>query len=1069
MKGCATYVSWRNLSNPRHRDQFLAAAELISRNSGGAVTVKPDNASRKPTEAMKMGGLAIMQPRVQLQRVGTPEGLQLQKRGESSGLTPGDRNSPDTQNSAGVSRNLQIFYTNACSLGNKWDELICRTFGHEIIVVSETWMSSDLRLPDKLVDGFTIYRSERAVTERGGGVLILVRTQYSQKEGIKLSSHKVQCVSCTVDTGPHQTEIVAVYRAPDADKTEDNGLLAALREIVKVPRSIVIIGDFNAPSIHWEEEYAPARTFGSMLLEFMHEASLIQHVEGYTRLREGCRASLLDLVFTRYSSDIKQLTTGCPIGKSDHLTISMSLALQRGKPTMKYRRCFTSMNVDSLLDRACSLTWIPDHSELSIEGIWAKIKCNLSALTNEFAPLRAIRKKGQPPWWRSKLRRAWRRKHQAWAKLKAGGGHIRMLQYKRASRQMDRLHGGQKPSESDLETYDVPFMNNIEVTVVEVGELLGALDTSKSPGPDGIHPAIVKPIASVLAAPLQTLYQKSLNDGILPRDWMGAKVTPIYKGGCKEQAVNYRPVSLTSILLKTLERIIRNHVVAHVTENKMITIRQHGFVKRRSCQTNLICFLEEVTSRLDRGEEVEVCYLDFRKAFDSVNQRLLLLKLRNFRLSEQVLNWIAAFLHGRTFHVEVEGSISREAGVCSGVPQGSVLGPLLFVLFVNDLARQLYNPCFMFADDLKLVGDPRSRVTQEDLNKIRNWTNIWGLPLNASKCKQLTKWEHQGPTRTIHDGQSDIAVERVDCMRDLGVQVTSDFKPRTHCLHAARKANGALHQLKRAMQSRQPWVLVPLYKAFVRPHLEYCVQAWAPHLKQDKAILEAPQRRFTRWFSSLRSLSYQSRLEELGLFSMERRRRRGDLIEVFKILNGFSDVRGHHLLPLVGGDRLRGHNMKIVKRRYRLDVRGQFFTQRVVNDWNVLTEYIIEAHNVTEFKHRLDEHWECYFRTVLTQTLGDHSAILQIEDQTDRNYKLGSSGRSKELTCRAKKTGHTFAMLSRPDSDEYTGTRPVARISRILEVSERYQSSWKTKIIPKGRQIELKGREKGSTSGDVSD
>jgi ribonuclease P/MRP protein subunit RPP40 len=204
------------------------------------------------------------------------------------------------------------------------------------------------------------------------------------------------------------------------------------------------------------------------------------------------------------------------------------------------------------------------------------------------------------------------------------------------------------------------------------------------------------------------------------------------------EASNYRPISLTSVVLKLLERIIRDQLANHLASNRLLIASQHGFTKRRSCTTNLLCFMDEITGRLDKGERVEVCYLDFRKAFDSVNHRLLLRKLRAYMLAPGLLDWIEEFLTGRSFIVEVEGEKSATGTVISGVPQGSVLGPLLFLLYIHDLTTVLNCPHYMFADDVKIVGDPGKLRLQNDLQHLSQWTKAWQLPLNVAKCQLLS-------------------------------------------------------------------------------------------------------------------------------------------------------------------------------------------------------------------------------------------------------------------------------------------------------------------------------------------
>jgi hypothetical protein len=427
-------------------------------------------------------------------------------------------------------------------------------------------------------------------------------------------------------------------------------------------------------------------------------------------------------------------------------------------------------------------------------------------------------------------------------------------------------------------------MCEIHVTRDEVVEQLSQLKNGKAPGPDGIPPELLKPLASLLADPLSRLFNLSLTQALLPADWKIATVVPLHKGGSKIVSSNYRPISLTSVILKVLERIIRNKMAHHLATNNLVSANQHGFTKKRSCTSNLLCFMDEITRRIDRSERVEVCYLDFQKAFDTVNHRLLLLKVQAYGVSPGILNWLKVFLTGRSFVVELDGGRSASGMVFSGVPQGSVLGPILFLIYINDLSHALNCPHYMFADDVKIIGDPCQQALQEDLTKVYHWTVDWELPLNVSKCLLLGSEGDRTLPLTLGMDTISTSVTRVSEVRDLGIKITNDFKPSRQCAEATRSGHWALTRLKRTVSSRKPSVLLPLYKTFVRPHLEYAVQAWAPYLKKDILAIERVQRRFTRLFPNLRERDYETRLYELQLFSMERRRLRGDLIEAYKIL-----------------------------------------------------------------------------------------------------------------------------------------------------------------------------------------
>jgi ribonuclease P/MRP protein subunit RPP40 len=290
-----------------------------------------------------------------------------------------------------------------------------------------------------------------------------------------------------------------------------------------------------------------------------------------------------------------------------------------------------------------------------------------------------------------------------------------------------------------------------------------------------------------------------------------------------------------------------------------------------------------------------------------------------------------------------------------------VLDPLLFLINIIDHAQELHCPHYMFADEVKIVGNPNEQALQEDLDRLMRWTLTWKLPLNVAKCQLLSNAEGGLAYRLMKTDVGGVPVDRVRETRDLVIKVTSDFKPSKQCVEAARRGHWALTRLRRTVASRNPGVLLPLYKSFVRPYLEYAVQAWAPYLKKDALAIERVQRRFTRIFPGLRDMSYGARLKKLNLFSMERRRLRGDLIETFRILKGISDLGENSMFDMNLDTRLRGHSLKLAKTRARLLVRHNYFSNRVVNNWNKLPEDVVRTNNVIDFKRKLDNCWSTVF------------------------------------------------------------------------------------------------------------
>ena len=270
---------------------------------------------------------------------------------------------------------------------------------------------------------------------------------------------------------------------------------------------------------------------------------------------------------------------------------------------------------------------------------------------------------------------------------------------------------------------------------------LNRLKPDKSQGPDEVHPMVLLRTADEVAKPLSIIFESSYRQGILPADWKCANISPIFKKGSKSDANNYRPVSLTSVPCKIMESIIRDVLVTHMENNNLITAHQHGFMTGRSCLTNLLETLESWSRILDNGFGIDVIYLDYRKAFDTVPHNRLISKLQGCGIDGPLLHWIRAFLADRSMRVMVNDSSSSWANVSSGVPQGSVLGPLLFLIFVNDLPDWVKSSIKMFADDTKLwtkiSNTADSEMLQEDLNRLKCWSDKWLLRFNPEKCKVM--------------------------------------------------------------------------------------------------------------------------------------------------------------------------------------------------------------------------------------------------------------------------------------------------------------------------------------------
>jgi len=944
------------------------------------------------------------------------------------------------ENDTKLDRNLKVYYTNADSLLNKFNELCVAVslIDPDIVVITEVFPKNcnplDIHCNEYKLPGFNCFKGN--VTSHSRGVVIYIKENIPADESKFMGNLPFkESTWCELRINSNEKLLLgAIYKSPNSDQQNHEHLLSMLsQDYLKEFKNVIVVGDFNFPGIDWEnyttthsENHVTFKFIETLRDNFMH-----QHVNEHTRCRLGQAPSLLDLVLSNNEELIDNLRIGDKLGASDHNCITFEIICSCPvRHNARPRKQFFKGDYDKCRKYLGEIDWsVIDN--MASEEAWIFFKDKINYCIDNFIPTKKSKFfRPKPRWMDHYCVRAVKKKYHAWKRFTFSRSYSDYETYCKLRNQVTKaVYFSKKKHEKgvaqgaklnpksfwgyvkektksrsgvsdlintngDSVTEDsekaellnsfftsvftreadgtLPlfedrvdpenYVTNVTLTPEIVLKHLNALNPSKSCGPDDCHPMLLKQCASVLCTPLHTIYCKSLEHGILPMDWKVANVSCIFKKGKRSDPGNYRPVSLTSIVCKVLEKCVRQTLLEHMKQHNLFTDDQFGFRNHRSTTLQLLTVLDDWTSALDKGSQVDAIYLDFAKAFDTVPHSRLLHKLKSYGISGKLLLWIENFLKDRKQRVLVNGSASTWSNVISGIPQGSILGPILFIIYINDIPELLQSTCKLFADDTKLYKvisncNDQSKL-QSDLYSLCQWSKDWLLRFNVKKCKVLqvgsVKFNFDYQMFDKSDVYSSLSID--DSERDLGIHFTNTLNFDVHVNKAVNKANSLIGLIRRNFTYMDSKLFLLLYKALIRPHLDYGNIIWFPTLKKNKRIIENVQRRATRMIPDLKGLSYEERLSRLNLPTLEYRRKRGDLIQLFKIIHRIDDIDCNSLFSF-SDNQGRGHCLKLQKPRANKSVKLNSYTHRVINSWNDLPENIVTRNKVIEFKTQLDIHW----------------------------------------------------------------------------------------------------------------
>ena len=892
---------------------------------------------------------------------------------------------------------------NARSICNKYDKLldIMKLHDPALLGITETWLQPEINFK---VPEYVVFRCDR---DTKGGVMLCVKpalnpTFISQN---KIGSIEIVTVSILKNFG-----VILVYRPPNSPKADLISLIRTLDNQISQFDKFTIVGDFNLPLIDWQT-YSSNDDISNPFLDFCNDNSLFQFVNFPTRsnnildsvLSSNNNVLRVDSLPPIGASD-HTIITYCldeyyddnfiPFYIYDYETADYEL-INAFLLTIDWNELFAG----------CVNT--SDH--------WLRFCELINYIHTEFIPVRLIRKhvNANNRKWR-KLYRSKREKWKKYERTNLERDKINYILakteyenyvalkkvnyekqkfynrkknpkafYNYVNRHMSNdpliptlsTTDGLSMSESEkAETFSAQFKNffmpdNMTipqtqpcdinfpsrfdlVTPAEALIAMKSINVNSAAGPDGISPKFYKKCAANFAQPVCIILNKSFNEGFVLDDWKFANVTPIFKGGDKSNPINYRPISITSVFSKVAEYVIKDRILSHLRLNGLMTKFQHGFTCGRSVTTNLLECLDDWSKNLENQIDTDVIYFDFSKAFDSVVHSKLLSKLETqFQLHVGIVNWVRSFLSNRYQRVKVGRAYSEPVLVTSGVAQGSLLGPLLFIMYTCDITRTIqHSKISLYADDTKLYHSIRdnfdSELLQMDCESLMSYSIAWQLPLNPSKTLYLAIPFSEGRFYTVSG--TDVRPQRT--CKDLGIKMQQNLKFNEHINIITRNANFNIKNMKMCFQNHGPFFYLFQYLTYVRPTLESSTIIFSPHNIELIDKIEGVQRRFTKYLPGLFDLTYRERLEFLGIKSLEERRIIFDLLFLFKVITGKTNLNPDSFFSF-NINPTRGHKYKIVGTFAKNNIRKYFWPNRIVDIWNGLPAEIID--NLQSFEPRL--------------------------------------------------------------------------------------------------------------------
>jgi hypothetical protein len=904
-----------------------------------------------------------------------------------------------------------------------------------IIVATDTWLNEEYTENELTVDGYILHRRDR--NKHGGGIMIGIKrgitgTVLWSEESVEMMGLKV-CVGSTI------FQLIALYRPPCDGDILLRRLRGRVTEI-GFEENLILAGDINLPNVRWCPGTERGGFLQEIISDILNEG-LSQVVNEGTRISKTGINNTLDIALVRPEEMWlrTEIIDGISDHKIPiiHLAISPVNQQNSEKIIWNYKKTVKCDLKQAFSDHFCQWNTIDNDD---VDNMWTSFKNICEEIQDTYVPHKILKGNADPSYYDKnvkKLKQRCRKLYNQKKRITGLEGKLGLLRialdeakltaknkfmarmfnekdFQGSWNKMYKFVGSQKGNckilptliDSEGNEWDDDYEkamalnrqyinvfntndncgyinegNESEILIIsdiEIVRVIRKLKNGTAPGHDNISNDFIKLSSDYIINYLLKLFNSSLRTGKVPQDWKDAVVIPIFKGGERSRVINYRPISLTSLVSKIMERVIKFKLLDHLKrKNKTISDLQHGFKKGHSCETQLLGFESELTEILDKGGKLHAVFIDFEKAFDKVDHKLLLEKLWIFTENKSLTNWIGDFLNKRSQKVMVGKTLSEKAQVTSGVPQGTVLGPLLFNIFIDDIKENISSKLRLYADDCVVYRQIKNEVDvqllQEDLNNIAKWVKHNKMGLNIKKCKVI-KFGSRIDDMEQKYKIGENTLENVNTYKYLGIIFKKDLSWREHIEKISNKGIKALNFIMRQIYGTNKEIKEKAYLTLIRPIIEYASSVWDPHKKIEIMNIEKVQRlaarrvlgRMKRWkiLKNSEGQIIEEKLherptlmvKELGWCTLEARRKDQRILNYYRTFlgnDGWQELSKKITHVSLGNIKRNTHGNKVYIKTSKTDIGKFSFLNRTGIDWNTINEKIIintEEMNIKSFK-----------------------------------------------------------------------------------------------------------------------